>query len=421
MSWLSQGLSDIGLGGVNTFWQHNKPIIEDIGIGLGAAGLAATGFGLAGIGPLAGAFGGAGAEIGGALGFGEAATTGGIDALTTGSAVGAAGAGGAIDYTGGVGAMSLGLNPSVLGGGGGGLADASGALGGFETIDASGNPITIPQGLMASATPDQAAAAGINPSSAGTALGGPSGTTMDWTPPNLVSNPDAMSASGFGAPDAAAKPSAWSLAGIGNSLTPSTALGAGIGLGGLGYNMYQGYQQQQQLKALQDSINQQSTQNQQVAQQAQAQAQPEMALGTSLQQPLTTDTLPASAQASIDQSVQAQRAQIISGYASRGMSADPNQNSALAADLANLDQQALSLKNTLETNYFNAGQQAIQSANQMIAQGLSASQISAQLPIQMQTLDSQLASATSTSIAAFAKGLTPTQTVQLQPAQQQAA
>ncbi len=410
MSWLSEGIKDVG-----NFWNSQPNWAKGLELGVGGLALGGIGAGLAGFGPLAGVF-------GGEAGLGAAATTGGIDAITTGEAVGAAGAGG-IDYAGGVGAMSLGLNPSVLGSGGG-LADAGGGLGGLAGVTdpealAQLQAAGYSQPTFATAAGD--ASAGFNPSSAGTALGGSSGTTMDWAPPSLVTNPDALNAPGFGADSAAAasKPSAWSLAGIGNSLTPATALGAGIGLGGLGYNMYQGYQQQQQLKALQDSITQQSTQNADVAKQAQANAQPEMALGTSLQNPLVTDTLPASAQASIDQQVQEQKAKIISGYAQRGMSADPNQNSALAGDLANLDQQALSLKNTLETNYFNAGQQAIQSANAMIAAGLSASQISATLPIQMQQLDMQLASATSTSIAAFAKGLTPSggQSYTLQPAQ----
>ena len=42
MSWLSQGLNDIGLGGVNTFYNSAiKPALEnpivDVGLGLGAA------------------------------------------------------------------------------------------------------------------------------------------------------------------------------------------------------------------------------------------------------------------------------------------------------------------------------------------------------------------------------------------------
>ena len=44
MSWLSQGLNDIGLGGVNTFYNSAiKPALEnpivDVGLGLGAAAL----------------------------------------------------------------------------------------------------------------------------------------------------------------------------------------------------------------------------------------------------------------------------------------------------------------------------------------------------------------------------------------------
>src|ERR1700691_217677 len=44
MSWLSQGLQDIGLGGLNTFWNSAiEPALEnpivDIGLGLGATAL----------------------------------------------------------------------------------------------------------------------------------------------------------------------------------------------------------------------------------------------------------------------------------------------------------------------------------------------------------------------------------------------
>jgi hypothetical protein len=44
MSWLSQGLSDIGLGGLNTFYNSAiKPVLDnpvaDVGLGLGAAAL----------------------------------------------------------------------------------------------------------------------------------------------------------------------------------------------------------------------------------------------------------------------------------------------------------------------------------------------------------------------------------------------
>jgi hypothetical protein len=77
MSWLSQGLSDIGLGGLNTFYNSAiKPALEnpavDVGLGLGAAAL--TGGLLAP--ELGGLFGGTTAaadSLGGAAATGAAA------------------------------------------------------------------------------------------------------------------------------------------------------------------------------------------------------------------------------------------------------------------------------------------------------------------------------------------------------------
>jgi hypothetical protein len=82
MSWLSQGLSDIVLGDLNTFYNSAiKPALEnpvvDVGFGLGAPAL--TG-GLAS------------GALGGLFCAADAATTGGIDAMTTGEAVDAASA-----------------------------------------------------------------------------------------------------------------------------------------------------------------------------------------------------------------------------------------------------------------------------------------------------------------------------------------
>jgi hypothetical protein len=408
MSWLSQGLADIG-----NLWNSQPGWAKGLEIGAGA--LATGGLGLAAFAPEA--IGLAAGDLGGIAGAGEglfgggAATTGGIDAFTTGAAVDAAGAGGA-----GAGGLafdaSAGLN---LAGGlptgadiglGGGAADASP----FAGLQMSANPGQAP--VWTGATPPGA-------------IGGGSGGGIDFTGGvQSMSAPVAGldESSLVGLPDAPTSP--WSLSGIGSSLTkgltPMSALGAAAGIGGLGYNIYQGQQQKQQLSQLESQIQQSSQLAQQQQQATQAAAQPELAMGMGLQQYLTSDTLPQNAQSAVSQWIQQQKSQITQGYATRGMSADPNQNSALATDLANVDAQAQTLTQQLQTQYYNAGTQAIQSANQLIASGLNAASISAQLPIQMQQLDMQLSQQTSAAIASFAKGLGGTgsgQQFTLQPAQ----
>ena len=134
-------------------------------------------------------------------------------------------------------------------------------------------------------------------------------------------------------------------------------------------------------------------------------AAPLLTSGQTLMQYLTTNTLPPQFQASVTQQVQAQKAQIIQGYASRGMSTDPNQNSALAQDLANVDVQAQTLTANLESTLSTAGNQMVTTANQLLSSGLSATQLSAELPIQVAQLNSTLNAQMAQAISGFAAAL----------------
>src|ERR1700678_1853548 len=92
MSWLSSGLQDIGLGGLNTFWNSTiEPALKnpwvDAGLGIGAAvltgGLLAPEIGAAfGIGDAAAAGAGAGAAAGAPLDLGAFITAGAAGAGT---------------------------------------------------------------------------------------------------------------------------------------------------------------------------------------------------------------------------------------------------------------------------------------------------------------------------------------------------
>jgi hypothetical protein len=103
--------------------------------------------------------------------------------------------------------------------------------------------------------------------------------------------------------------------------------------------------------------------------------------GNTLISYLTTNTLPPQFRTQIQQNVAAAKAQIIQGYATRGMSTDPQQNSALAQDLANVDTQATSLQANLEQTLATAGTQLTQQANALLQSGMDATQLSSQIPI----------------------------------------
>jgi hypothetical protein len=80
------------------------------------------------------------------------------------------------------------------------------------------------------------------------------------------------------------------------------------------------------------------------------------------------------------------------------MSSDPSQNSALAQDLANVDTQAQSLQaNTLAS----AGTQLTQHANSLLQSGMSATQLSAQIPLLVQQPNSQISQQTAQTISSF--------------------
>jgi uncharacterized membrane protein len=197
------------------------------------------------------------------------------------------------------------------------------------------------------------------------------------------------------------------LSGIGNFLGSPAGKGATAvaGLGGLGANLYSGYQQSQALKAL----NQQEQQNIQQAQAAQSAAmrsvQPLLNNGTMLTQYLTNNTLPPQFQSQVDQWVKSSKAAIIQGYASRGQSGDPKQNTALQQDLANIDQQALGLQAQFEEVLSSAGQQMIQTANQLLSTGLSATSLASEIPIAVSKLNQSINIQMSQAISSFAAAL----------------
>jgi hypothetical protein len=278
MSWLSQGLQDIGLGGLNTFYNSAiKPVLDnpvaDIGLGLGAAAL--TGGLLA-------------PEIGGLFG-----AAGGADSLG-----GAAAAGAATDFGGAAAAAPTALSFDSVGG-------ASGDLSTFLA-----NPFSIPGGADNPSLALSSGFSGATPTAGLPSVGSPSlasavsAAAPDWSVPSLGDIPtDFGQASSFAGAPTNAMPFAPTDTGLGgfegnintvanpsfsapganlsapsnqswlaqNFPAVSSALSMGkelsplLGIGGLGYNLYQGYQQKQQLAQLQQQEQQQSQNAQQLS------------------------------------------------------------------------------------------------------------------------------------------------------------
>ena len=394
MSWLSQGLNDVGLSGVNTFYNSAiKPALEnpivDVGLGLGAAVL--TG------GLLAPEI---GAGLTGLFGAGDAAVASAPLDITAGADLGAASA----DASG---ATALGFSGDVSG---------ASTLSGFPTLASdsalAGNvtPVSgLPNlGSAASSGLGADTAFGGPPAFASTGAAAPDASggflTLDGSTSPVAAG-DITNAPATGADSSNFLSQFASKAGSAISANPLQSAAAGLGVAGLGYNLVSGYQQKQAINRLTAAENTQAATAQTEANNAFNAAQPELAQGQILQEYLSTGTLPQAVQSQVTQQVAAAKAQIIQGYASRGMSTDPNQNSSLAQDLANVDTQAQTLMGNLESQLNTAGTQMVQQANSLLQSGVQATSIAAQIPIAMQNLNIRLGAATSQAIASFAAAL----------------
>jgi hypothetical protein len=377
---LEHDISDIGQDIGNFF----KNPIDDIALG---AGVLTGGLLL----PEAlGAFGvGAAADVaGGALG--GAAAGGAEGALASAPLdLGAAAGGGALSFA-------------------GDAAATGGDVSSFLASPTGGSALPATAGTDLTAGLNTAATAPFQTVGDVTNVGG-----ADLTGSSLQLLDNGSGVAGGAAPGGAAAPGGSGVFQTGANFLKTAAPYAGVA--GLAANLYSGYEQSQQLKALQGQEAQNAATVALDAKQATAAAGPAMTQGEALQSYLSTGTLPQNIQAQVDQQVAAAKAQITQGYASRGMSTDPNQNSALAQDLANVDTQAQSLKGNLETQMNTAGTQMVQTANSLIQTGVNATNISAQIPIMMQNLNLQLAQATSAAISSFAAALNGGTKVTLAP------
>jgi hypothetical protein len=157
------------------------------------------------------------------------------------------------------------------------------------------------------------------------------------------------------------------------SLGIKSPLGAAIGAAGLGYSMMQGQQAPKFSPELQ------------------AQAARLDANGQKLMAYLQEGNLPPGLKASLDQATAGAKAKIISNFAAQGLNTDPTQNSVLAQQLAQVDQQAV-------ISTAQMGQQLMQS-------GLAQSGLSSDLYKTLSQIDQTQTASIGKAIANFAGAL----------------
>jgi hypothetical protein len=178
-----------------------------------------------------------------------------------------------------------------------------------------------------------------------------------------------------------------------------------VGAAGVAGSLFEGYEQKQALNATNKQEAAATLQAQNTAALAQQTAAPLINQGQTLMTYLTSGTLPPQFQTQVDQTIASQKAGIIQGYASRGMSTNPQQNSQLQQDLAAVDNSRNTLMTQLESQLATAGQNMVNTANQMLATGLSATNLEEQIPIQISKLNQQLNQSMMQSISNFAAAM----------------
>ena len=157
------------------------------------------------------------------------------------------------------------------------------------------------------------------------------------------------------------------------SLGIKNPLQTAIGAAGLGYNMLQGQQAPK------------------FSPEMQAQAANLDANGKQLMSYLQSGNLPPGLKTSLDQATASAKAKIISNFASQGLNTDPTQNSVLAQQLAQVDQQAV-------ISTAQMGQQLMQS-------GLAQSGLSSDLYKTLANIDATQTANIGKAIANFASSL----------------
>ena len=234
----------------------------------------------------------------------------------------------------------------------------------------------------------------------------PAGTSASSiAPPSGVSSPvDATSAALNPAPGAAGPPAsagtpASSIDQLLNKLSPSNLasgavdsitknpLGIALGVGGLGYNIFEGQKNTANQKALTADANTATANSNQM-----------VSSGEALQQYLTNGTLPPAYQQQVDQAIQDAKTAAISNAAAQGQSTDPTQNTSLQQTLAKIDASRPAMQTQVASQLFSSG-------SSLVSSGQNAAGLSGQLFQALVSNDTTQAANTGKAIASLAAAL----------------
>jgi hypothetical protein len=268
---------------------------------------------------------GAGSDLGALVGTGAATAAGTADAFlgapaASGFGSGAAGA------------------PSLLSGAGAGASGANSALssivGGSATPTTAGGASVFDTGT--GGIPGVSSTGAPSATAAPSAIAPPGASAASLASPSGVATaPDATAAASGATPAAGTAGTSSSIQSLlgkaGNGLVSSLTsnpLGVALGAGGLGYSIYEGTQNTKNEQALTAA-----------ATTANANSGALEAQGQGLVNYLTSGTLPAGYQTQVTQAINAAITNAKSNAAAQGLSTDPTQNSALAAQIAEIQNQ----------------------------------------------------------------------------------
>ena len=365
-----------------------------------AADAAATGAASTGLADLVGTgtglFGGAPGLTGTLLADGVSAAD-----IASGAALGTAAGGGALGT-----ALDFLSAPAASGFNAAALTPGIGAVGGGPGV-LGASPVTTPTGTGGTSVFDTGTSgiSGVNAQGAPAATNAvtpPGASASSVAAPTGVNGASDLSAAATGtAPNAAAPATGQSssISQLLSKLSPSNLASSSIdaltknplttalGAGGLGYSIYSGTQQTKNEKALQADANT-----------ATANGSALEAQGQGLVNYLTSGTLPPQYQTQIDQSIASAIANAKSNAAAQGLSTDPTQNTALATQIQEIQNQAPILQEQIASQLAGTG-------TSLINAGASASGLSGQLYQSLVQNDTTQAANAGKAIATLAAAL----------------
>ena len=370
-------------------------LADIVGTGAGLAGgtTGLTGTALAG---------GAGTDLSALLGTG-AATAGGTaaDFLSAPAASGFNASAVAPTAIGGATSIdSLGLGPGVAN------ANASAPSSAFTSsaspvanVTGGGAPSAVPAGASAGSSAAPASVAGNPDATSITSLTGapaPNGTVPQAAGYSSLGGPNGPAPLGGGTSVPASTSFSDTLSGLGDKALSSVTnnpLGVGLGAAGLGYSIYSGLQNTANEKALTATAQTAGANSAALEQQ-----------GQGLVNYLTSGTLPPAYQTQITQSINSAITQAKSAAAAQGLSTDPTQNTALAAQIQEIQNQQPILQEQIAAQLAGTG-------TSLIGAGASAAGLSGNLYqalVQNDTTQAANAGKAIASLAAALNGKTAT-------------